>query len=154
MSHLKGGNLALIPIVNQYENDNHQLGKVYASHGRDEFYWWYFDSHSLPFLCLIHSNCSTRPHEQYLLLLEEQPRRSFAPEPLEAIGLTKREAEVLFWSAQDKTTKEIAATLKCSSKTVEKHFEHLYAKLGVQTRTAALAKALERLGIAALRLLH
>jgi DNA-binding CsgD family transcriptional regulator len=95
-----------------------------------------------------------RPHEQYLLLLEEQPRRSFAPEPLEAIGLTKREAEVLFWSAQDKTTKEIAATLKCSSKTVEKHFEHLYAKLGVQTRTAALAKALERLGIAALRLLH
>lgn len=88
-----------------------------------------------------------RLQEQYLLVLEEQPPKSFSVESLEAIGLTRREAEVLFWAAKDKNTKEIASILGCSDKTVEKHFEHIYQKLGVRTRVAAVFKALDHLGM-------
>lgn len=86
-------------------------------------------------------------HQQYILLLEEQQLSSFSPELLTTIGLTKREAEVLFWAIKDKSTKEIASILSCSGKTIEKHFEHIYDKLKVQTRTAAVVKALETLGL-------
>ncbi|MBE9192439.1 helix-turn-helix transcriptional regulator [Gloeocapsopsis crepidinum LEGE 06123] len=88
-----------------------------------------------------------RQHQQYILLLEEQRLRSFSPQLLTAIGLTKREAEVLFWATKDKSTKEIASILSCSDKTIEKHFEHIYEKLEVRTRTAAVVKALELLGM-------
>ncbi|MUL38518.1 response regulator transcription factor [Gloeocapsopsis dulcis] len=88
-----------------------------------------------------------RQHQQYILLLEVQQLSSFSPQLLTTIGLTKREAEVLFWATKDKSTKEIASLLSCSDKTIEKHFEHIYEKLGVQTRTAAVVKALESLGI-------
>ncbi|HEY9609372.1 helix-turn-helix transcriptional regulator [Allocoleopsis sp.] len=85
--------------------------------------------------------------EQYLLLLEEQQFESFSAASLELIGLTKREAEVLFWTAKDKSNAEIAQLLGCSTGTVRKHLEHIYEKLGVQTRTAAVMLALERLGL-------
>lgn len=97
--------------------------------------------------CLIVRLIGDRLQDQYLLLLEEQPPKSFYPETLEATGLTRREAEVLFWAAKDKSTKEIASILSCSDKTVEKHFEHIYQKLGVQSRGAAVFKALDRLGM-------
>lgn len=88
-----------------------------------------------------------RPAEQYLLLLDEQPPRIFSAETLEWLGLTKREAEVLFWVAKDKSNKEIAVILNCSDKTVKKHLEHIYEKLGVQTRAGAVVQALSRLGM-------
>jgi DNA-binding CsgD family transcriptional regulator len=85
--------------------------------------------------------------EQYLLLLAEQPLQSFSISALELIGLTQREAEVLFWVAKDKSNAAIAKILDCSKGTVRKHLEHIHRKLGVQTRTAAVMVALERLGI-------
>ena len=85
--------------------------------------------------------------EQYLLLLEEQELQSFSISSLELLGLTKREAEVLFWVAQDKSNAAIAKVLGCCKGTVRKHLEHIYEKLGVQTRTAAVMVALERLGL-------
>lgn len=85
--------------------------------------------------------------EEYLLLLEEREPQSFSIHTLELIGLTKREAEVLFWIAKDKGNAEIAKLLGCSQGTVRKHLEHLYRKLGVQTRTAAVIVALEKLGV-------
>ena len=85
--------------------------------------------------------------EQYLLLLEEQERRSFSISSLELLGLTKREAEVLFWVAQDKSNAGIAKVLGCCEGTVRKHLEHVHQKLGVQTRTAAVMVALEKLGL-------
>lgn len=88
-----------------------------------------------------------RPSEQYLLLLDEQPPRSFSATTLEWLGLTKREAEVLFWVAKDKSNKEIGVLLNCSDKTVKKHLEHIYAKLGVQTRAGAVMYALTQLGM-------
>jgi DNA-binding CsgD family transcriptional regulator len=97
--------------------------------------------------CLIVRLICDRPQEQYFLMLEEQPSNQFSPKSLEMLGLTKREAEVLFLSTKDKSTKEIAAILRCREKTVEKHFEHIYAKLDVQSRMAATMKALNYLGL-------
>ncbi len=65
---------------------------------------------------------------------------------LEMLGLTPREAEVLFWVAQGKTNPEICIIAGVQLTTVKKHLESVYAKLGVENRTAAAAMALERLG--------
>jgi DNA-binding CsgD family transcriptional regulator len=57
------------------------------------------------------------------------------------LGLTDRELEILDWVARGKTNREIAALLVVSPHTVRKHLEHAYEKLGVHTRTAAVARA-------------
>ena len=90
---------------------------------------------------------SAAEREQYLLLLEEQELPSFSISALELLGLTKREAEVLFWIAKDKSTAGIAKVLDCCEGTVRKHLEHVYKKLGVQSRMGAVMVALERLGV-------
>ena len=58
------------------------------------------------------------------------------------LGLTSREAEVLHWIAQGKTNGEIATILGTQTGTVKKHVEHIFEKLGVETRTAAATVAL------------
>jgi len=63
---------------------------------------------------------------------------------LEDLGVTVREAEVLRWLAAGKTDREIGALLGCSHRTVQKHLQSLYVKLGVETRTAAVMRALGR----------
>ena len=77
-----------------------------------------------------------------VLLLKEE-----APDPsallLNALGLTEREAEVLYWVAQGKTSPEIAIILGAALKTVKKHLQRVYEKLGVETRTAAALRASE-----------
>jgi DNA-binding NarL/FixJ family response regulator len=67
------------------------------------------------------------------------------PAMLEKLGLTPREAEVLFWVAQGKTNPEIATILGIGLTTVKKHLEATFAKLGVENRTSAAAMALENL---------
>jgi DNA-binding CsgD family transcriptional regulator len=79
--------------------------------------------------------------------LEERELQSFSISALELLGLTQREAEVLFWVAKDKSNVGIAKVLGCCEGTVRKHLEHIHTKLGVQTRTAAVMVALERLGL-------
>ena len=59
------------------------------------------------------------------------------PKALLALGLTAREAEVLYWISEGKTNPEIAIILDSSINTVKKHANNLFAKLGVETRTAA-----------------
>jgi DNA-binding CsgD family transcriptional regulator len=54
-------------------------------------------------------------------------------------GLTAREREILRWVARGKTNPEIASLLWVAPSTVRKHLENVYAKLGVSTRTAAVA---------------
>ena len=70
-----------------------------------------------------------------------------APDPssmlVKALGLTEREAEVLYWVAQGKTSPEIAIILGSALKTVKKHLQRVYEKLGVETRTAAALRASE-----------
>lgn len=58
-----------------------------------------------------------------------------------ADGLTSREREILGWVARGKTNQEIAALLIVSPHTVRKHLEHVYEKLRVNSRTAAVARA-------------
>lgn len=57
-------------------------------------------------------------------------------------GLTARECEVLDWVAKGKTNRDIAEILGMSPRTVNKHLEHVFEKLGVETRTAAASFAL------------
>ncbi len=60
-------------------------------------------------------------------------------------GLSHREAEVLGYIAQGKTGPEIAILLAISHDTVRRHTGNIFQKLGVETRTAAAALALEAL---------
>jgi DNA-binding response OmpR family regulator/DNA-binding CsgD family transcriptional regulator len=61
--------------------------------------------------------------------------------------VTEREAEVLLWIARGKSNRDIAQILDLSPRTVNKHLEQIYAKLGVENRTAAAALAVRTLGI-------
>jgi DNA-binding CsgD family transcriptional regulator len=65
-------------------------------------------------------------------------------EALARWNLTRRETEVLRWVAAGKTDREIAMLLSCSPRTVHKHLQRVYAKLGVETRTAAVMRVLSR----------
>jgi DNA-binding CsgD family transcriptional regulator len=76
-----------------------------------------------------------------LLLLDE--RRPALSEPaMRALGLTRREAEVLRCAARGTTNAQIARELQLSPATVKKHLEHIYGKLDVSSRGAAIARTL------------
>jgi DNA-binding NarL/FixJ family response regulator len=58
------------------------------------------------------------------------------------LGLTEREAEVLLWISYGKSNADISDVLEISPRTVQKHLERIYEKLGVETRAAAAAIAI------------
>ena len=60
-----------------------------------------------------------------------------------ALPVSRREREVLSWLAAGKTDKDIGEILGMSPRTVQKHLQHIYEKLGVETRTAAVVRAME-----------
>ena len=66
-----------------------------------------------------------------------------SPVPLEKLGLTPREAEVLVWVAQGKSNGDIAVICGMAEKTVKKHLGNVFQKLGVEGRNAATLCALE-----------
>ncbi len=70
-------------------------------------------------------------------------RTASAPPPsrLATASLTARETEVLSWVAKGKTNRDVADILHLSPRTVNKHLEHVFEKLGVETRAAAAALA-------------
>ena len=61
------------------------------------------------------------------------------------LDLTERESDVLFWIANGKTNREAAEILSMSPRTVNKHLEMIFPKLGVENRTAAAGVALRLL---------
>ncbi|MBI2514432.1 MAG: response regulator [Opitutae bacterium] len=63
------------------------------------------------------------------------------PADLVSLGLTPRQAEVLYWIAQGKTNGETAVILGTSPRTIDKHVEQLLERLGVENRLAAAARA-------------
>ncbi len=65
----------------------------------------------------------------------------------EALKLTAREAEVLLWISRGKSNRDIAEILGLSHRTVSKHLEQIFEKLGVENRTAATALAIPYLQI-------
>ncbi|ASK33069.1 DNA-binding response regulator (plasmid) [Alcanivorax sp. N3-2A] len=62
------------------------------------------------------------------------------------LRLTERETQVLLWISQGKTNREIGQILDLSPRTINKHLEQVFRKLGVENRTAAAAMALRCLG--------
>jgi DNA-binding CsgD family transcriptional regulator len=80
------------------------------------------------------------PGEPDALVLEER-HDGLPGERMGSLGLTPRECEVLRCVDRGLTGVQIGLELAVSTRTVQKHLEHVYAKLGVPTRTAALAKA-------------
>jgi len=63
--------------------------------------------------------------------------------PLESLGLTPREAEVLLWVAQGKSNADIGTILGCAENTVKVHLARVFEKLGFENRNAATVRALE-----------
>lgn len=101
-----------------------------------------FDS-SQNFMARI-SPCE-HPDEFILLLQRGEANDEWAPQHLrDKLKLTFREAEILMWIARGKTNKEIGQILGSSPRTINKHLEHIFEKLGVSTRAAAVAMVLER----------
>jgi DNA-binding CsgD family transcriptional regulator len=80
------------------------------------------------------------PENADVLLVEPAGELVSIP-TLRAAGLTAREAEVLRLVALGHTNPQIAAKLTLSPRTVQKHLEHVYAKLGASSRTQALLTA-------------
>ena len=82
--------------------------------------------------------------DEWLLVMSESSDES----TIEALGLalklTAREAEVLYWVVQGKTNRDIGDILGTSPRTVHTHLEHVFGKLGVETRTAAASMAMGR----------
>ena len=75
--------------------------------------------------------------EEWLVVLREENDASAVESLMTAFRLTLREAEVLYWVTLGKTSKDIGDILGSSPRTVNKHLEHIFEKLGVETRTAA-----------------
>ena len=63
----------------------------------------------------------------------------------EALGLTRREAEVLLWLSRGKSNRDIAVILGLSPRTVNKHLEQMFPKLNVENRASAAALAVRLL---------
>lgn len=84
-------------------------------------------------------------HDEHILLLELE-RMEDSPQCLAAFGLSPRECEALFWVAKGKSNSQVGTILHLSTRTVEKHLERVYVKLGVETRTAAALRAQALLG--------
>jgi DNA-binding response OmpR family regulator/DNA-binding CsgD family transcriptional regulator len=79
---------------------------------------------------------------EWMLVLREADDTAALEALAMAFGLTPREAEALYWIAKGKTNRDIGEIVGASPATVKKHLEHVYEKLGVETRNAAAAVAL------------
>ncbi|CAN5235425.1 response regulator [soil metagenome] len=79
---------------------------------------------------------------QWLIVMREADDAALMDALIFNFKLTAREAEVLYWVVKGKTNLDIGDILGSSPRTVQKHLEHVFEKLGVETRTAAAAMAM------------
>ncbi len=94
----------------------------------------------------LHLETSENGTHNLIVLNRHTPADS--TESLKALGLTNREAEVLYWVAQGKSNPEIAIIHGLSIQTIKKQVEMILKKLRVNNRTSAAVKAIEQLGTA------
>ncbi len=83
------------------------------------------------------------PTREIIFILKE--KTSLTPDELKPLNLTQRESEILVLITQGKSDEIIASLCYISPRTVQKHIEHIYNKLGVDSRTLAAVKSLELL---------
>ena len=81
------------------------------------------------------------PNQFIIVMRRLRPLES--SEPLQDLGLTNREAEVLRCMVNDESNSEIGSELGISGRTVDKHCQNIYTKLGVPGRREAISRALE-----------
>lgn len=79
------------------------------------------------------------------VLLLDNRRGETGPGRIRRAALTPRETEVLYWLARGKTNRDIADICGMKPRTVTKHVEHIFEKLGVETRAAAAGLAAREL---------
>lgn len=94
---------------------------------------------------LIFTSADLTNAEQWLILLREESDAAQIEALMLSFKLTTRESEVLYWAIKGKTNRDIGDILGSSPRTVNKHLEHVFAKLGVETRTAAAALATSKI---------
>jgi DNA-binding CsgD family transcriptional regulator len=82
---------------------------------------------------------------EFLLRLTEGADANEEQVLRDRLALTLREAEVLLWTARGKSNRDIGVILTLSPRTVNKHLEQIFSKLGVENRTAASAIAMRTL---------
>ena len=80
----------------------------------------------------------------WLIVMREESDTAVIEAMSLSFRLTAREAEVLYWLVKGKTNRDIGDILGASPATVKKHLERVYVKMGVETRTAAAAMAMNR----------
>lgn len=100
---------------------------------------------ALPTRRLLFSVADMRDPQQWTVVLREESGTAQVERLSSLLRLTRREAEVLHWVVMGKTNRDIGDILGMSPRTVNKHLEHVFDKLGVETRTAAAAQAMNRL---------
>ncbi|MGA8398250.1 MAG: response regulator transcription factor [Stellaceae bacterium] len=83
--------------------------------------------------------------EESLLQVNDGARSNDQDLLKERLSLTSREAEVLLWTARGKSNRDIGTILGLSPRTVNKHLEQVFAKLGVDNRTSAALLAVQTL---------
>ncbi len=81
----------------------------------------------------------------WLIVMREISEEAVVEAMSLSFKLTAREAEVLYWVVKGKINRDIADIVGASPATVKKHLERVYAKLGVETRTAAAGMAMNRI---------
>lgn len=82
---------------------------------------------------------------EWLIVMREESDAAVIEAMSLSLGLTAREAEVLYWVVKGKINRDIADIVGASPATVKKHLERVFGKLGVETRTAAAGVAVSRI---------
>ncbi len=81
------------------------------------------------------------PSDDILVKFARTRNESFREILAETLSLTQREAEVLYWLSMGKTNNDISAILSLSPRTINKHLEQVFQKMGVDNRTSAAVAA-------------
>jgi len=81
----------------------------------------------------------------WLIIMQEVSDESVIEAMALCFKLTPKEAEVLYWVVKGKINRDIGDIVGSSPMTVKKHLERIFAKLGVETRTAAAGMAMSRI---------
>ncbi len=87
--------------------------------------------------------------DDWLVVLREVSDAAVVEAVMNTFKLTMREAEVLYWVVKGKTNRDIGDILGSSPATVKKHLEHVFQKLGVETRNAAASLAMKKVRLLA-----
>ena len=83
--------------------------------------------------------------DDLVMLVLEEEHAPPGPAALLSLGLTPRQAEVVYWVAQGKTNPEIGLILGASPRTIDKHMERIFERLGVENRASLIIATAERL---------